>query len=340
MSWEFSASEYTSRLRGKQLFGPSMPRNWKISLCTGDCPRKALSLIADAFGEGARALPCYIHKARVVGDLIQHWNDALGFRQQLAVQVGFELQQRIIDAQAIVLHPAFEGDHVFLLPRQPLEDLHQLVGEAIERVIELGFVRFLPFLIAERLLAQVGDAAAHVELYIFEMVKLLGQLKHLGAERGADFEGSRRRIFIELADFKRGGVRGLVHLDFDEFGCARLEDAAIGQCRAVGLLRGQSRQKRKRQQPHSRQKTSCSQEFHRAGEIRAAAVRVARAAGAARLVSPQRMPSGSNRACTLSAWTWQTATASASAASAGSGVSVMPSTARTMSCICSLLAWP
>src|SRR6266571_4944529 len=117
MSWEFSASEYTSRLPGKQPTGLS---------------REGLTLIADAFGEGARALPGYVHKARVVGDLIQHWNDALGFRQQLAVQVGFELQQRIIDAQAIVLHPAFEGDHVFLLPRQPLEDLHQLVGGAVE----------------------------------------------------------------------------------------------------------------------------------------------------------------------------------------------------------------
>src|SRR5712692_9212029 len=326
MSWEFSASQYTSRLPGKQP--------------TGDCPGKALTLIADAFGEGARALPCYVHKVRVVGDLIQHRNDALRFRQQLAVQVGFELQQRIIDAQAVVLHPAFEGDHVFLLPRQPLEDLHQLVGGAVERVIELGFVRFLPFFVAERLLAQVRDASAHIELYIFEMVELLGQLKHPSAERGADFEGSRRRIFIELPDFKGGGVRSLVHLDFDELGCARLEDAAIGQRRAVGLLRGQSHQKRKRQQPHSRQKASCLQEFHRAGEIRAATVRVARAAHAARLTSPQRMPSGSSRTRILSAWMWQTATASASAASAGSGVSAMPSTALTMSCICSLLAWP
>jgi hypothetical protein len=47
--------------------------------------------MADAFGEVARALAADVDEAGIAGDLVQGGQSALGFWQQLAVQLDLEL---------------------------------------------------------------------------------------------------------------------------------------------------------------------------------------------------------------------------------------------------------
>ena len=78
---------------------------------------------ADAFGEGPGPLACNIHEFRIRGNLIQHGQDTLRFREQAAVEVGFELQQSVVDPQPVVAHAAQDQVHMFLLACKSLEDL-------------------------------------------------------------------------------------------------------------------------------------------------------------------------------------------------------------------------
>jgi len=55
--------------------------------------------MADAFGEGTRALPRDVDKMGIAGDLIEHRQNALRLRQKAAVEIGFKLQQGVIDSQ-------------------------------------------------------------------------------------------------------------------------------------------------------------------------------------------------------------------------------------------------
>ena len=82
--------------------------------------------MADAFGYGTSALAGDVDKAGVVRDLVQGRQGTLRFGQELAVQVRFELQQRVVDSQAIVFHAALEQHDQFLLAREPFKDLEQL----------------------------------------------------------------------------------------------------------------------------------------------------------------------------------------------------------------------
>src|ERR1700676_4142569 len=62
-----------------------------------DLPPSPLAVrVADAFGYRARTLPGDVHKPGIAGDLVQCRQSALRFRKQLAIQVRFELQQRIV----------------------------------------------------------------------------------------------------------------------------------------------------------------------------------------------------------------------------------------------------
>jgi len=70
--------------------------------------------MTDAFGEGPGPLPRYIYKFRIRGNLIQHRKDALRFRQQAAIEIGFELQQRVVDSQPVVRHAPHDQIDVFL----------------------------------------------------------------------------------------------------------------------------------------------------------------------------------------------------------------------------------
>jgi len=82
--------------------------------------------MADAFGERPGPLACDIHKFRIGGNLIEHRKDALRLRQQAAIEVRFELQQSVVNAQPVVAHAARDQVYMFLLPRQTLENLQKL----------------------------------------------------------------------------------------------------------------------------------------------------------------------------------------------------------------------
>ena len=51
----------------------------------------SLTLVTDALGEGASALAGDVYEARIAGDLVEHGQDPLRFRQKAAVQIRFEL---------------------------------------------------------------------------------------------------------------------------------------------------------------------------------------------------------------------------------------------------------
>src|SRR5256886_17132346 len=63
-----------------------------------------LALMANAFGEGPGPLSRDVHKPGVPRDLIENGQDPLWFRHKAAVEVGFELQQGVIDSQAVRFH--------------------------------------------------------------------------------------------------------------------------------------------------------------------------------------------------------------------------------------------
>lgn len=64
--------------------------------------------MADAFGESAGALTADFDEAGIAGDLVERGQGALRLGQKLMIQVGFELQESVVDAEAVVLHAAFE----------------------------------------------------------------------------------------------------------------------------------------------------------------------------------------------------------------------------------------
>src|SRR5277367_2395976 len=84
--------------------------------------------VADAFGDGAGALPSDINEARVAGDLVEGREGALGVGEEVAIEIGFELEQGIINSEAVVLHPALQKHDEFLLTRQAFENLEKLRG--------------------------------------------------------------------------------------------------------------------------------------------------------------------------------------------------------------------
>ncbi len=53
--------------------------------------------MAEALGERAGALAGDIHKAGISGNLIEQGEKALRFREKAAVQIGFKLQQSIVE---------------------------------------------------------------------------------------------------------------------------------------------------------------------------------------------------------------------------------------------------
>ena len=84
--------------------------------------------MANTFRQGAGSLTADFDEARIAGDLIQSGQGALRFGQKLVVQIGFELQESIVNAETVVLHAALEQRDQLLLASQSLEDLHQLRG--------------------------------------------------------------------------------------------------------------------------------------------------------------------------------------------------------------------
>ena len=90
-----------------------------------------LALVADTLGEETGTLAGDFDELRVRGDLVEDGEGALWFGEELAIQIGFELQECVVDAQAIVFHAARDQHHVFLLARKAFADLHELGGRGI-----------------------------------------------------------------------------------------------------------------------------------------------------------------------------------------------------------------
>lgn len=82
--------------------------------------------MANAFGKSAGPLSANFDEAGIAGDLIESWQSALGLGQQFVVQVRFELQESVVDAETVVFHAALEHGDQFLLASEALENLHQL----------------------------------------------------------------------------------------------------------------------------------------------------------------------------------------------------------------------
>jgi len=200
-----------------------------------------LARVADAFGQGPGALASDFDEAGIVGDLVEGAEGALRLGKQLAVELGLELEEGVIDAEAVVFHAALEQHQELLLAGEALEDLKELTGGSAEGVIEFCFVGLCVFFPAEGLLSKVGYFAMDVEVLALEMVEFAGQFKHFGAERCAHFELQFFGIFVELADVVSGLVGVFADGDFDELGGAGFEDAAEGELGGGGSGKWRSR---------------------------------------------------------------------------------------------------
>lgn len=64
--------------------------------------------MSDTLCKSAGSLAANLDETGIAGDLIECWQSSLRFGQELVVQVGFELQQSIVDAEAVVFHASLE----------------------------------------------------------------------------------------------------------------------------------------------------------------------------------------------------------------------------------------
>ena len=155
--------------------------------------------IADALrqcaGPGSRDL----HELRVRVDLVKHRKEALRFRQEPVVHVGLELKQSVVDPEVIILNTPLEKDQITLLPGEALEDLHELIGAGIERVIECRFVNLgVPF-VTECFLAEIRYFFLYVQAGNRKIFQVSGQLENLLAHGGADFKRLGVGVLVQLA---------------------------------------------------------------------------------------------------------------------------------------------
>ena len=183
------------------------------------------------------------------GDLIQYRQKALGFGQEAVVHIRLELQQGVVDSQAVKLGLALQQDEILLLPGKPFKDLLELSGRGIERVIKRSLMHFRAVLIAERFLAEIGNFLLNVQVRDREIFQIGGQVEDFLLQGRADFKRLGIRLFVKLADVE-SGFPLVADFDLDEFGRAALEDAAIGDGRAVRIRTG-----RRSKEPGARKKS-------------------------------------------------------------------------------------
>lgn len=184
-------------------------------------------------GDGTRALAGNFEDFVVTGELVEYGQQALWLGNLFVVEIAFDLQQHVVDAQAIVAHGAGQIGNVRSLPRQAFENVHQLRGRFVERVVEFRFVLSRAIFVLEGFFTQIGEAAVHVQIHALKIVQFGSQGKNPLGERRADFKRLRIGVFIELADVV-GARAALVDLDLHEFRIAGLEDFAIGDLGAAG----------------------------------------------------------------------------------------------------------
>ncbi len=200
------------------------------------------------------------------------------FGEEAAVEVRFELEETVVDTEAVIFEAAGEQDEVLLLAGEALEDLKQLVGGAVERVVKLGFEFLAALLPTEGLFTQISDFAMDVEVQALKMVEFAGVSEHLNAKRRADGERRTAWVFVELADFVGGGVGVFANGDFDEFRSAGRKNAAKGQLSSLSRSHGEmhSAGEQKQKQDGS----EFAPEIHGSSEMREGVEGVAEAAAA------------------------------------------------------------
>lgn len=125
---------------------------------------------SNAITQVAGALPRDIHQVRISGDLIEQRQEYLWLGQQPTAVICITFKQRVIDAETVILHTPGQELEIFLLSGQPLENLEQLRGCSVERVVELGLISGSAQLPAKRFFAQAGNFAMHVEVLRLEMI--------------------------------------------------------------------------------------------------------------------------------------------------------------------------
>jgi len=153
-------------------------------------------------------------------------------------EVGLELEEAVVDTEAVVLHAAREKYKVFLLAGEAFEDLEELGGGGVECVIELGFESLLALFPTESLFTEIGDFAVDVQVQALEMMEFGRITEHFGAKRGAHLEGRAGGLLVKLANFVSCGVGVFLDSDFDDLGGASGKNAAEGQ---LGGLSGGKR---------------------------------------------------------------------------------------------------
>ena len=222
---------------------------------------------ANTFRDGASPGSRDLHEVRIRADLIEHREEALGFGEKPVVHVRLELQQCVVDTQAIVFYSPLQQDKVALLPGKALENLHELGSRGIERVIERCFVDFgVPF-VPESFLAQIRDFLLDIQITDIKIFQVGGKLENLLAHRRADFKRLRVRIFFKLADIKRAFAL-IADFDLSEFRCAALEDAAIGnRGRARSGTAGRHGNEREREQKKAQPSALAQDACHRSTVI-------------------------------------------------------------------------
>ena len=190
--------------------------------------------MTDFFGQGTGALAGYFDHAVVGGNLVEEGEEAGGLWEDALGEVGFELEEGVVDAEAVVLNAALEEVGEFLLARQALANLEKLGGFGVDRVVEGDLTVIGGLFPTKSLFAEVGNFAVNVEIQALEVMELCDQLEDFGAKGLPDLKWRGTGVFVELADFVGGGLGILIDLDLDEFRAAGFEDAAVGEQRRTG----------------------------------------------------------------------------------------------------------
>ena len=132
----------------------------------------------DASGEGAGARAGDVYEFFVGGELVEGGEQAFGFGEQFIVVIAFDLEQDVVDAQVVVAHGADQIGKIGGLAGQAFENVDELRGGIVERVVEIGFVLFGALFVEQGFGAEIGEAAVDFQIYILKIIQLGGQGKN------------------------------------------------------------------------------------------------------------------------------------------------------------------
>src|SRR5215469_18723879 len=103
-------------------------------------PRWRSARSANFRSESTRAIPGEVEQLVVARDLVESRQQALRFRQELAVVIRFELSQGVVHAETVVPHDARQIRKINLLAGDAFEDVQELGSGVVDGVVELHLV--------------------------------------------------------------------------------------------------------------------------------------------------------------------------------------------------------